>query len=150
MHPCEIHALFTPELSRLQAFQAQGVTLKYSWRSWSGVRSLDGVVVFAIAESEVEADDRGCRCLLWSREAAARFGREASEERLAHCRLATMHGSAEGVLVRSDARVASTDSFELRVEHLPGQYWAWWGCAAQAWRQRGSAPRTRFASRAAA
>jgi hypothetical protein len=57
---CEIRTISNQEMCRLRAFHAQGVALKYSWRSWSGVRRHDGVIVFAIAESDVEASNSGC------------------------------------------------------------------------------------------
>jgi len=138
------------ELSRLRAFQAQHVALKYSWLSWSGVRQLDGVVVFAMAEDDVETDDGGSRCLLWSRDAGARFGTLGSNERLAHCRLAAWHGTAEGLLVRSDALVVSAETLGVRVERIVEQYWALWGSADLARRADGPVLRTRFASGAAA
>ena len=137
--------LNTPHFSRLEAFQAQGVSLKHSWRSWSGVRQVDGVVVFALVESDVQSDDDGSRCLLWSWESTARFGLQASAERLAHCRLAAWHAAAEGILVRSDALVPSRETFELRVERLASEYWALWGSAAQGRRLRETVPDMRFA-----
>ena len=146
MHPWHVEAILPPDCSRLEAFQAQGVSLKHSWRSWSGVRHVDGVVVFAIMECEVQADDEGSRCLLWSAESKARFGLQASEERLAHCRLAGWHGGAEGILVRSNALVHPSETIELRVERIAEQYWALWGCAAQGRRVREAAPATASAS----
>ena len=146
MHLCEIRPISSLQRFRLSAFRAQGVPLKHSWTSWSGVRSVDGVVIFAIPAAAVEADDSGCRCLLWSRATDARFGRRASDERLAHCRLAVCHGSAEGILVPANARVASSETFGLRVEPVAGQYWALWGLAAQSRRAGSAAPRLRFAS----
>src|SRR2546426_7160576 len=53
-------------LSRVHAFEAQGVTLRYPARSWSGVRFDDGVVVFALRECDVEGHDDGFSCLLWA------------------------------------------------------------------------------------
>ena len=129
MHSWHIRRIFTSDLSRLDAFGAQGVSLKYSWRSWSGVRHADGMVVFAILEGDVQADDGGSRCLLWSSEAAARFGQQASEERLGHCRLALRHGGAEGIFVRSDSRVNECQTVDLQVDRVSEQYWASWGHA---------------------
>jgi hypothetical protein len=145
----QMHMIAMPERSRLQAFEAQDVPLRYSWQSWSGVRRADGMVVFAIAEADVEADDSGCRCLLWSRDAIRRFGARAGEERLAHCRLALCHGNAEALVVGADALVASSSTLELRVERIAEQYWALWGSATQARRLDGAAPPARL-SRAAA
>jgi hypothetical protein len=128
---CEIRTISNQEMCRLRAFHAQGVALKYSWRSWSGVRRHDGVIVFAIAESDVESDDGGCRCLVWSYAAEARFGRQSSQERLAHCRLAVCRGSAEGILLPDRAQVVSYDTVALRVEKIDDQYWALWGSVTQ-------------------
>ena len=140
MDPCHIHGISTPDTSRLRAFEAQSVILKHPWRSWSGVRHIDGVVVFAIPEGDVQADDGGSRCLLWWREADARFGQQESMQRLAHCQVAAWQGSAEGILVRSAANVACRETIELRVERVAEQYWALWGSAAQARRLREVAP----------
>ena len=123
----------------LEAFHAQGVALKHSWRSGSGVRAADGVVVFAIMENDVQTDEGGSRCLLWSPEAGARLGPRAGEERLAHCRLAAWQISAAGILVPANAMVTSTETIELRVERIADQYWGFWGCATQARRVRDNA-----------
>ena len=128
---CEIRTISNQEMCRLRAFHAQGVTLKHSWRSWSGVRRYDGVIVFAIAQADVAADNSGCRCVLWSYAAEARFGRQGSAERLAHCRLAACRGSAEGILLADRAQLASYETIGFRVEKIAEQYWALWGSVAQ-------------------
>jgi hypothetical protein len=128
---CEIRTISNQEMCRLRAFHAHGVALKYSWRSWSGVRRHDGVIVFAIAESDVEAGNSGSRCLVWSYAAEARLGRQSSQERLAHCRLAVCRGRAEGILLPDRAQVVSYETVELRVEKIADQYWAVWGSVTQ-------------------
>lgn len=129
---CEIYAISNRDHLRMRAFRAQGIELLHSWRSWSGVRPNDGVVVFAIAQADVVVDDGGCRCLLWSRATVeARLGRQCSDERLAHCRLAVIQESAEGILLRADARVACHQAVALRVRKMADEYWALWGSAGQ-------------------
>jgi len=121
-------------ISRLQAFADQGVTLAYPSRSWSGVRDDDGMVVMAIREGEVQASFDGFRCLLWSPviEGATQWvDRPVKNERLQHCRLAALHGGAEGFLVGgSSAEVDRGSVLTLRVEKIRGEYWALWGTVA--------------------
>jgi hypothetical protein len=121
-------------ISRLQAFSDQGVTLKYPSRSWSGLRFEDGAVVIALRESEVEASFDGFRCLLWAPviEGATEWvDRPVKDERLQHCRLALVHGGADGLLVGgSSAEVDRGSVVTLRVEKLRGEYWAFWGSIA--------------------
>jgi hypothetical protein len=121
-------------ISRAQAFAEQGVTLTYPSRSWSGVRDDDGMVVMAIREGEVQSSFDGFRCLLWSPviEGATQWvDRPIKHERLQHCRLAILHGGAEGFLVGGGAAEVDRGSvLSLRVEKLRGEYWALWGTMA--------------------
>jgi len=125
-------------LSRADAFEAQGVTLRYPARSWSGVRLADGVVVLAMRECDVQAGDQGFSCLLWGPliEGATEWAdRPSKQERLEHCRLAVLHGGAEGLLVCGEAAQVDPDEvLALRVEKRRDEYWATWGSAAR--RQR--------------
>ncbi len=123
-------------ISREQAFAAQGVTLYYPARSWSGVREEDGAVVIAIREAEVQGAFDGFRCLLWSPviEGATEWvDRPVKQERLRHCRLAALLGGADGLLVGGPAaEVERGKVLTMRVERLGAEYWALWGSAAVA------------------
>src|SRR3989442_6020076 len=111
-------------LSRVHAFEAQGVTLRYPARSWSGVRLEDGVVVLALRECDVEGHDDGFSCLLWAPliEGVTQWvDRPSRHERLEHCRLALVHGGADGLLVCGDAALVEPDALlALRVEKRRG------------------------------
>lgn len=123
-------------ISRVQAFAEQGVTLTYPSRSWSGVRYDDGAVVIAIREGEVQAGFDGFQCLLWSPviEGATQWvDRPIKQERLQHCRLALIHGGADGLIVGgSSADVDRNRVLMLRVEKRGSEYWAFWGSIASA------------------
>ena len=118
-------------LSREHAFEVQGVALKYPARSWSGVRFEDGMVVFAMREADVQVHDDGYSCLLWTPviEGATEWvDRPSEQERLEHCRLAVLHGGAEGLLVCGEAAQVDSDAvLALRVAKRDGEYWASWG-----------------------
>jgi len=122
-------------LSRVDAFEAQGVTLRYPARSWSGVRLEDGVVVLALRECDVEGHDEGFSCLLWApliEGGTPWVDRPSRHERLEHCRLALVHGGADGLLVCGDAALVEPDAMlALRVEKRRDEYWATWGFAAR-------------------
>jgi hypothetical protein len=122
-------------LSRVEAFTEQGVTLAYPPRSWSGVREVDGAIVIAIREGEVECAMDGFRCLLWSPviEGATEWvDRPIKAERLHHCRLASFFGGADGLLVGSARGEVSAGSvLAMRVEKRDQEYWAYWGLAAR-------------------
>jgi len=129
-------------LSRLHAFEARGVTLRYPARSWSGVRLEDGVVVLAIRECDVQGQDEGFSCLLWTPliEGVMEWAdRPSRRERLEHCRLAALHGGAEGLLVCGKAaQVAPNAILALHVEKRRDEYWATWGFAARTQTPRGA------------
>ena len=102
-------------------------------RSHSGLRSDDGVVVFAMPASEVRSDDWGFSCLLWAPVARGMRDLRSCAERLAHCRLAVRDGMAEGFLVYGDAMAGRADeALALRVVKAGREYWAKWGSAARA------------------
>jgi hypothetical protein len=121
-------------LSRSEAFAEQGVHLAYPSRSWSGIRDEDGAVVIAMREGEIQSAFDGFRCLLWSPviEGATEWvDRPAKHERLRHCRLAFLHGGADGLVVLGEsAEVERGCVFALRVEKVGGEYWAFWGALA--------------------
>ena len=117
-------------LSPAQVFAAHGVTLRFPARSLSGVRSDDGVVVFALRGDDVRADAGGCSCLLWAPSGPADDA-AASDERLEHCRLALRQGTAEGFVLHSAPR-ADRCVFALRVVRAGSEYWARWGSVARA------------------
>ena len=118
------------KMSRAAAFGAHGVVLICPWSSWSGVRSADGMVVFAVKAEEVVADGGGSRCLLWSPN-AGRKDSPARDERLEHCILALRNGQAEGLLAFDNGTgIDPTLVLSLRVERNRGEYWAKWGHAA--------------------
>src|SRR2546428_10626208 len=126
-------------LSRVHACEAQGVTRRYPARSWSGVRFDDGVVVFALRECDVEGHDDGFSCLLWAPPIEGQWvDRPSRQERLEHCRLALVHGGADGLLVCGDAGLVEPDAIlALRVEKRRDEDWAPWGVAARAQTPRG-------------
>jgi hypothetical protein len=121
-------------LSRPLAFKAQGVALKFPARSCSGIRCEDGVVVFALSEGDVRFGEAGCSCLLWAplaESAAPSVDRPIRQERLEHCRLAVLHGGADGLVLRgAGAEADPGEVLLLRVEKLGAEYWARWGSAA--------------------
>lgn len=92
---------------RSHAFSARGVHLKDPGRSWSGVRKVDGKVVFAMWRASVLLQDGACACLLWApnRDGARPWSdSDAGRERLEHCKLAaSQEAGAEGVLVHGEA-----------------------------------------------
>jgi len=136
-----VHQMPRCDLARASAFATQGVTLKYPGVSWSGVRSEDGMVVFAIHAADVRFADWGASSILWSPQTAAAQAtpRAGSEERLEHCRLALRHGVAEGFLVRgSETLFFQPEVLALRVVSVGERYWARWGAVARA-----HAPRNR-------
>ena len=120
-------------LSRVEAFAAQGVTLRDPEHSWSGVRAEDGGVVIAILEADVHAHTSGFSCLLWAPPHSEPSDIEWQERRMnsdrrEHCRLAAMHGSAQALLVRgADAVVEDDFVLKVRVENRRGEFWALWG-----------------------
>jgi hypothetical protein len=116
------------QLSLAHAFKAQGVVLKYPSCSRSGIRWEDGVVVFALEETEVRASAGGFRCLLWSPGSQSRDvgAGPGLKERREHARLAACRGSADGLLVKSGAVVDADAVLTLRVERRRGEYWASW------------------------
>jgi hypothetical protein len=120
-----------PLLSRLRAFEMRGVMLKHPSRSWSGVRADDGAVVLALWADDILSDDQGSSCLLWSphpKGALVRMDLVSSEERRGHCRLALLHGAAEGLLVYGDTAAVDPEIvLALRVAERCNEYWATWG-----------------------
>lgn len=127
----EMRASWNPGLSLLRAFHAQGVTPSLAVRSWSGVRSEDCTVVFAMRAAEVQIDGAGCSCLLWGA-ASARgpewLDEEGNCERLEHCRLAVRQGSAAGFLVYGKyAPMSPEPELVLHVVQTGEGYWAKWG-----------------------
>jgi hypothetical protein len=123
-------------ISRVEAFEAQGVTLNYPQRSWSGTRREDGTVVIAIREHDVQVLVGGFSCLLWTpviESATEWVDRPSKHERLEHCRLAYMHARASGLMVYAGSGDVERDAvLALRVEKSRGEYWATWGTAARA------------------
>ena len=99
------------------------------------MRLKDGAVVLAIRECDVHGDDEGFSCLLWTPviEATTEWvDRPSKQERLEHCRLAIVHGGADGLLVCGEAALVEPDAIlALRVEKRRDEYWATWGFAAR-------------------
>ena len=122
-------------LSRVEAFAEQGVMLAYPPRSWSGVRDIDGAIVIAIREGEVQCAMDGFRCLLWSPVidgATEWVDRPMKAERLHHCRLAYFFGGADGLLLGGEhAERVPGGVIPLRVEKLKEEYWGFWGLPAR-------------------
>ena len=120
-------------ISRNEAFAAQGVSLKFAQRSWSGIRSDDGCVVMAIRHEDVHASPEGLSCLLWSSRECSVHGtdRPSRQERLEHCRLARLRGTADALVVYGAAADAERDTvISIRVEMHHDEYWAVWGSQA--------------------
>lgn len=134
-------------ISRIHAFQAQGVTLRFPERSWSGVRASDRSIVIAMREVDVSAHVDGYRCLLWSpalRERGAWLDRPSQLERLQHCRLAALHGNASGLITHgAAAEVEPEVVVSVRVVAYGNEYWATWGRLARAQGTPRFAPRMR-------
>lgn len=130
-----MHSIFAVRrrISRIQAFEEQGVSLVYPSRSWSGIRKDDGRVVIALREGEVQSCREGFRCLLWAPviEGATEWvDRPIKAERLEHCRVAAADGGADALIVRgSAAEVECGAAIGLRVERRRGEYWGYWGTA---------------------
>lgn len=120
-------------ISLAQAFSAQGVTLREA-ASWSGIRDDEGSVVIAIHQADIRSMAEGFSCLLWS--PPGERGREGTreprmEDRLAHCRLATWVGIADGLVVGGIGEdVQSGCTVSMRVEKRQNRYWATWGSVA--------------------
>jgi hypothetical protein len=123
-------------LSRARAFRCHGVTLKFPARSRSGLRSDDGMVVFAMPAGAVRMDEWGSMCPLWlpaDRASESAGSRSISEEVLEHCRLAVRHGIAEGFVLHPGGPFPhGPELLALRVIKAGEEYWAKWGCAARA------------------
>lgn len=129
-----IHRLFSirgSRVSRVAAFRAQGVALKYARSSWSGVRGDDRMVVFAIRAEEIMVDAEGSRCLLWR--SGELSGTPAELERHRHCTLALLHGKAEAMLAHGETAEMDADVvLAIRVVASGGQFWATWASRARA------------------
>jgi hypothetical protein len=122
-----------PLLSRFRAFEMRGVTLKYPSRSWGGVRADDGAVILALRAGDIFSDSYGSSCLLWTPHGDGAHGWEhnaCGQERLEHCRLALLHGGAEGLVVDGDTAAVDPEIvLALRVVKRGADYWAKWGSA---------------------
>jgi hypothetical protein len=118
-------------LSWRRACELQGVALKYPTRSSSGVRFDDGAIMFAIRAEDVLVNEHGCTVLLGApdaSEARPGYGEAAAHERLKNCRIAAKRGRAVGLLVYGEhPRVYADAPFELRVDKIGTEYWAYWG-----------------------
>ena len=132
----QVFSMSDAGLSRARAFRCHGVALKFPARSRSGVRSDDGMVVFAMPAAAVRMDIWGCMCPLWlpaDRASESEASRAISEEVLEHCRLAVRHAMAEGFVLDPDATLPhGPELLALRVVKAGEEYWAKWGCAARA------------------
>jgi len=118
-------------LPRATAFEARGVTLKDRVNSWSGVSARDGAVVLAMRSVDIHVGDHGCSCLLWAPALEWADG-PSKRERLEHCELAMLRGTAEGLFDYGEgAGIDPAESVSLRVIRVCGEYWAKWGCAAR-------------------
>ena len=133
---CQVLSMCRGAVSIARAFEWRGVTLKFPALSRSGVRSEDGMVVFAMPKARVRVNDWGCSCLLWvpsDADAGRKTDFESGLERLQHCRLAIRHGVAEGFLLDGDVAPATeSEALALHVVKAGGEYWATWGAVARA------------------
>ena len=141
-----------PLLSRYRAFELRGVTLKYPSRSWGGVRADDGAVILALWAGDIFTDSQGSSCLLWTAggDGECRSMDYASrQERLEHCRLAVLHGGAEGLLVYGDTAAVDPEIvLALRVVKRGADYWAKWGSATRTIGSRAAESSTAYLRRA--
>ena len=141
-----------PLLSRFRAFEMRGVTLKYPSRSWGGVRADDGAVILALWAGDIFSDAQGSSCLLWTAcgDGECRSMDYASrQERLEHCRLAVLHGGAEGLLVYGDTAAVDPEIvLALRVVKRGADYWAKWGSATRTIGSRAAESSTAYLRRA--
>jgi hypothetical protein len=139
-------------LSRYRAFEMRGVTLKYPAHSWGGVRADDGAVILALWAGDIFSDSEGSRCLLWTPygdSARGSMDDASRQERLEHCRLAVLHGGAEGLLVCGDtAAVDPQIVLALRVVKRGADYWAKWGSATRTIGSRAAESSTAYLRRA--
>jgi hypothetical protein len=134
-------------ISRHKAFQARGVVLREGDSAWSGVRSVDGVVVMSIWAPTIVSTRGVCRQLLWAPgDAGAPHWSDtaAGQERLKHCKLALERGGGEGILVYGehfDGEAAEHNArsvygadpervIRFKVEQRGPEYWAVWGAKA--------------------
>lgn len=132
---------------RRMALQARGVSLREGMSSWGGVRRSDGMVVRSLWADDIRKENGGCSCLLWApNEAGSRpwSDTRGGTERLAHCKLAHEHGSAEGLLVHGvrqegflpEERASTVKGVDpgvvIRFEVVlrGAEYWAIWGSSA--------------------
>jgi hypothetical protein len=132
----QVFSMSDAGLSRARAFRWHGIALKFPARSRSGMRSDDGMVVFAMPAAAVRMDEWGSMCPLWlpaDRASESAAGSAISEEVLEHCRLAVRHGIAEGFVLHSEATSPhGPELLALRVVKAGEEYWAKWGSAARA------------------
>src|ERR1700687_3695129 len=84
-------------LPRATAFEARGVILKDRAHSWSGVSAHDGNVVLAMRSVDIHIGDHGSSCLLWA-PALEWVGGSSKRERLEHCEVAMVRGTAGGLV----------------------------------------------------
>jgi hypothetical protein len=131
-------------VSRGKAFEMRGIWLSDERTSWSGVRKVDGGVVFALWAGSVTQLATSCECLLWApnvESSSPWSDTPAGAERLAHCKLALQKASAEGLLVYGEAldgflpqerarTIQGVDwesALRFSVEKRGEEYWAVWG-----------------------
>jgi hypothetical protein len=133
---CQVLSMWRSGPTIARAFEWRGVTLRFPALSRSGVRSEDGMVVFAMPKARVRVNDWGCSCPLWipsDADAGRQTDGASALERLQHCRLAIRHGEAEGFLLDGDvAPAAQSEALALRVVKAGAEYWATWGTVARA------------------
>lgn len=131
----QVLPMWNGALSRARAFELQGVTLKFPARSRSGVRAGDGMVLFALPAAQVRVDDWGCSCVLWMPTwpvAPQSLDQAVHQEMQRHCRIALIHGMAEGFLIHGDdVRSGREELLALRVIKAGEDYWAKWGSVAR-------------------
>lgn len=131
-------------LPRARAFEARGVWLQDTRKSWGGVRTTDGAVVLALWAASIESENGTCRYLLWAPNVAGSrpwSDTAAGKERQQHCKLALERGAAEGLLVYGEAlngRLPEERAYSVHgidphanlvftVEERGAEYWATWG-----------------------
>jgi len=131
-------------ISRSRAFEARGIWTQAARASWSGVRNVDGMVVFALWAESIESREGGCCCLLWAPNAEGSrpwSDTLAGRDRLEHCKAAMARGDAEGFLVQGERltgrlpedrakTVLGVDAeivIHFRVERRGSEYWGVWG-----------------------
>jgi hypothetical protein len=132
-----------PLTSRAKAFEMRGVKLRNPRWSWGGIRASDETVVFTMWAKDIQHAGDVRRYMLWGPNRGGDrpwSDTTGGKERLEHCRLATLAGEAEGLLIYGEQRgddlpltqaskVTGADPhtvLRFQVQQEGDEYWAVW------------------------